>query len=184
MGERKSTNNRITDASKITWQPNLLLHLSTALGANDTDFCLKLFRKVIHKLSFESFLFSTIGPTYPLNYMYSTVYPPTQSHEPPSYSLPNLQLEKHELKWTLRIGIHTSVMLRGLSWLDEALWGCQIQVVSHELPTTTQSGKLCFKSIFFWQSSKKFGKSTGYQYLKKLSVRNVSLFPFPCFCFL
>ena len=76
------TNNHIKDASKITWQPNLLSHLSTALSANDADFWPKLFRSVIHKLSFESFLFSTIGPTYPLNYVDSTVT--TQSHKPPS----------------------------------------------------------------------------------------------------
>ena len=31
------TNNHIKDASKITWQPNLLLHLYTAVGASEAD---------------------------------------------------------------------------------------------------------------------------------------------------
>ena len=101
------TSKYIKDALKITRQPNLLSHLSTALDAHDADFWLKLFRSVIHKLSFESFLFSTIGPTYPLHYIHST----TQSGEPPSYNLPKLQLKKHELKWTLRVSIHTSLVL-------------------------------------------------------------------------
>ena len=61
------TNNHIKDASKIKWRPNLPFHLCRVVGADETNNWLKLFRGVLHKLSFESFLFSTIGPKCPLN---------------------------------------------------------------------------------------------------------------------
>ena len=67
------TNNHINDASKITWQPNLLFYLCTALSTNDADIWLKLVRSVVRKLSFESSLFSTICPKYPLNYIDTNV---------------------------------------------------------------------------------------------------------------
>ena len=43
---------------------------------------------------------------------------------------------------------------------------------------------MVFQKHFLSVKLKTFGISTRYQYLKKLSVRKVPHFPFPCFCFL
>lgn len=97
----------------------------------------------------------------------------TPQYKPPHKATifhPTVWLEKHELEWTLRVCIHTNIMLqitflrdaiclnsaqtithlRKLSWLGGALWGCQIQVVLHELPPIIQASESwCFKSISF-----------------------------------
>ena len=75
---------------QLICQFNSLLYLYTAVGAGKADHQLKLFGGILHKLTFEGFLFSTVSPAQSLDHIYTTVQTATQGDKLPAHGFPDL----------------------------------------------------------------------------------------------